>query len=537
MNDNNQSIIITGASGFIGHYLLEDLKNDYRIFAIARRSQYESNIAADTNVAWLRTDISDYDNTAKTFREISTAGGADFLIHLAAYYDFTGKNNPQYKTTNIQGTKNVLEIARTLNLKMFIFASSVIASSFPKKGQEINENSIPDGQHYYARSKSAGEEMISKVADTLPCCIVRFGAVYSDWCEYPPLYVFLNTWLGKSLRKYFLAGKGQSAVPYIHIRDIISFFRQLLINYKRVKSGQVMIASTSKSTSHKKLYTLANRYFYGIHKKSIQIPKILCWFSLHMLNILGYITQNHPFERPWMARYIDLQLNVDNKQTRSLLKWDPLERHIIDNRMAYLVERLKSEPHTWKIHNEALLEKFAVRPDLNFYTLLVADEDKITSEVIKQILISAVHEKHHQILRTDKTDLLWFIKLMYRLLLTSIHNSKKLLIHNYFELLSFNRFEAGFSSSDIIFILNKFKETVISYLSNNDQVKFYTQEIYDLISMPLEFAVDEIDYQYQNFLKRDQELPLKIHKITPEELKSARSQLEETIWSCLVHRI
>jgi nucleoside-diphosphate-sugar epimerase len=536
MEDNNQTIIITGASGFIGRHLVEDLKNDYRIFGIARRSQQESNIAINPNIAWIRTDISDYENTSKAFREISTAGGADFLIHLAAYYDFSGKNNPQYITTNVEGTKNILELSKNLNLKLFIFASSVAACSFPKKGEVIDENSPPDADHYYALSKREGERMMREISNVIPSCIIRFAAVYSDWCEYPPLYMFLNTWLGKSLRRNFLAGRGNSAVPYIHIRDIVAFFRRLLASYNKLKPAEVVIASPTGFTTHKTLYTLANRYFYGKTKKSINMPRIICGLGLQSMNIWGYITRIPPFERPWMYHYIDLQLNVENKKTCSLLNWTPLQRHFIENRMAYLVERLKSEPYTWHARNEAALQRYTIRPELHIYTVLATDEDTIVSEAMKQILTSAGHGQHRQILRTDKSDLFWFIKLIYRLLLTSIHNSNKLLIHNYFELLSINRFEAGFTSDDIIFILNQLNDIIIKYLIQLERIKSFKQELYDLISMPLEFAIDEIDYQYEIYLKGGFDKSIQVEPLIAKELKDARSQLEETIWNCLVHR-
>jgi hypothetical protein len=54
--------------------------------------------------------------------------------------------------------------------------------------------------------------------------------------------------------------------------------------------------------------------------------------------------------------------------------------------------------------------------------------------------------------------------------------------------------------------------------------------------MPLEFAIDEIDYQYQNYLKGGFDKSIQVEPLIAKELKDARSQLEETIWNCLVHR-
>jgi len=219
------AIIVTGASGFVGRHLLEELKNDYRIFAIARRSQRECGAPIHPNIAWMQVDIGDREGLERTFREIRTAGGAKFLFHFAAYYDFEGSKRQEYERTNVEGTRNVLEFVKDLGLSRLFFSSSVAACAFPEKGSALTESSPADGDHVYAWSKRLGEEMVAQFSEISPTCIVRFGAIYSDWCEYPPLYMFLNTWLGKSWKARILAGKGESAIPYIHIRDIVRFLR------------------------------------------------------------------------------------------------------------------------------------------------------------------------------------------------------------------------------------------------------------------------------------------------------------------------
>ena len=106
------TIILTGASGLIGRTLLDEWKNDYRIFAVARRTQQECEAPVHPNIAWMRADISDQTRISEVFREIATAGGADFVFHLAAFYDFSGERHPEYYTTNVVGTRNVLELSQ-----------------------------------------------------------------------------------------------------------------------------------------------------------------------------------------------------------------------------------------------------------------------------------------------------------------------------------------------------------------------------------------------------------------------------------------
>ena len=63
---------------------------------------------------------------------IQRKGGADFILHLAAFYDFDYTDNTAYQRTNIDGTKNVIELAKLLKVNRFIFASSLAACNFPR---------------------------------------------------------------------------------------------------------------------------------------------------------------------------------------------------------------------------------------------------------------------------------------------------------------------------------------------------------------------------------------------------------------------
>ena len=372
-------IIITGASGFIGRHLLDDLAKDHRIFAIARRSPQECKAPVLPNIAWIRADVGDWESISRAFREIATAGGADILIHLAAYYDFTGEENPEYKRTNLDGTRNVLTLSKTLGLKLFVYGSSVAACSYPPANEMVTEQSPADGPHIYSRTKRDGEKMVLEELPTLPACIVRFGAVFSDWCEYPPLYALFQTWLGPSWRSRFMAGKGISALPYIHIRDIVGFFRKLLHRIDRVNNGQVLLASTNNATDHRTIFESATGSFYGKARRPLLVPRVLTGIGLYLMNLFS-----KPFERPWMWRYIDRQLLVNPQATFALLDWVPAARLRIENRLPFLVERFKSEPFAWQSRNLAILKKTTLRPSFCIYNALAEREEQIIDQVLQQ---------------------------------------------------------------------------------------------------------------------------------------------------------
>lgn len=88
MSNTLPTIIVTGASGIVGRNFLEFIKDDFLIYAIARRSQYEVKIPEHPNIKWIHLDISNESSVESVMYNIKKKGGADFVLHLAGYYDF-----------------------------------------------------------------------------------------------------------------------------------------------------------------------------------------------------------------------------------------------------------------------------------------------------------------------------------------------------------------------------------------------------------------------------------------------------------------
>jgi nucleoside-diphosphate-sugar epimerase len=201
-------LVVTGASGFVGRHLLAALEEDFRIYGIARRSQARSGAPRHPNISWYQVDIGDRPGLTTVFDQIAADGGADTVIHLAAHYDFTGEEHPEYMRTNVEGLRNVLDLSKEHRVRHLIFSSSVAASRFPGPGRALDEDSLADGDHIYARTKRIGEAMLAEYGDAFRSTIVRFAAMFSDWCEYPPLFMFLLTWLSPAWNRGILGGRG-----------------------------------------------------------------------------------------------------------------------------------------------------------------------------------------------------------------------------------------------------------------------------------------------------------------------------------------
>src|SRR5271166_1497603 len=340
-------IIITGASGFVGRHLLEFFKDKFRIYGLARRSQVRSKAPVHSNIKWFQAAIADRKSIEAVFEQIAAEGGAEIVIHLAAYYDFSGDQHPEYYRTNVQGLRNILDLCGLVGTRHFIFSSSLAASAFPPPGAALTETSLADGNHIYARTKKIGEDMLAEYRDVFSSVIVRFAALFSDWCEYPPLYMFLDTWLSNRWNHRVLGGMGQSAIPYLHVHEVSRFLSCLIDKLPILPPGQVVIASPDGAVSHLALFRVTTREYLGHRVKPLFMPKLLCGPGIRVQNLLGRVLGERPFERTWMAEYIDQQMTVNAAWSRATLGWEPRPRLEILRRMPFLIENRKMNPLEW----------------------------------------------------------------------------------------------------------------------------------------------------------------------------------------------
>ena len=251
------------------------------------------------------------------------------------------------------------------------------ACEFPRREGPITEATPPDGRHIYAWSKREGERLVRGQRGAIPTCIVRFGAVYSDWCEYPPLYVFLNTWLGGSWRARILAGRGRSAIPYIHIRDVVTFFRRLLLRHERLGPGEILIASTTGCTSHRTLFELRDPFVHRVGQAAGSVSRPLCGLGMLLMSALGRIRRADA-----VRAALDVPLHRPEDGGGQLaephaprLVAEP--RYQMERRLPFLIERFKSEPVEWHARNAAVMRKDIARPDLAILKALVTEENQI----------------------------------------------------------------------------------------------------------------------------------------------------------------
>jgi dihydroflavonol-4-reductase len=148
-------VFITGATGFVGHHVakaLADQGADLRI--LVRKSSNLSNlegIVGDTVVG----DLSKPDSYAPALEK------CDAVMHVAADYRLWIRNPDAMYRANVDGTRDLLKLAREARVRRVVYTSSVATMSFRKDGIVVNEDTpvtLDDMVGHYKRSKFLAEQ-------------------------------------------------------------------------------------------------------------------------------------------------------------------------------------------------------------------------------------------------------------------------------------------------------------------------------------------------------------------------------------------
>jgi nucleoside-diphosphate-sugar epimerase len=493
----SRAVILTGASGFIGRALLERLREKYHVYALARRSQDQAGITPHRNIDWISVDIVDAARLQQVFERIRSEGPVDFVLHLAGYYSFENAEEPEYELTNVQGTRNVLECSRCLDLARFVFASSLVVSKFPPPGGCVTEETPPDADFPYARSKRKGEKLMDEYSEHFPCSVVRLAATFSDWCEYGPFYMLLMNWLGKRWNSRIIAGRGETAQPFIHIEYVVQFLLSLLDSSSALPRFGTYTVSSDEIYSHRELFEVATRLKYGESTQPILVPRPLATIGLVARDIFGRLIRRRPFERLWMMKYVDRQIRADTSFTKEQIPVAFKPRLSLRRRFPYMLENMLGNPSEWRRRNIATLEHKSAPPNMVIAEIMRRRKKEFLKDILQALLAPARHLQlpHYQAL--GRETLHRDVEIIFDLLVSCVQHRDRIPLLSFAHQLAKMRQQQGFPCEEVQTGLMLACETLLHRLRAAVDTRAPDQVLVDSLRLTMEMVVDEIEATFE----------------------------------------
>ena len=208
-------ILITGASGFIGSFIVEEaLKRGFETWAAVRKSSSKEYLQ-DERIHFIELNL----NSKEKLMEQLRGKDFDYVVHAAGVTKCLNKQD--FRRINTEGTRNLCEaiMALQMPLKRFVYLSSLsifgaIHEELPY--QEICESDTPQPNTEYGRSKLEAEKYLDSIASRIPFIILRPTGVYGP--REKDYFIMAKSIKGHS---DFAVGYKRQDITFVYVEDVV----------------------------------------------------------------------------------------------------------------------------------------------------------------------------------------------------------------------------------------------------------------------------------------------------------------------------
>ena len=258
--------IVTGGAGFIGSHLVDSLlKENFEVtvldnFSTGRLENLEHVLE---QIELVECDLGVQGDWIQNFTN------ADWVIHLASLADIVPsiQQPEEYYRSNVDGTFNVLQAAKTAGVKRFVYAASSSCYGIPDN-YPTPEHADIRPQYPYALTKRMGEEMVLHWAQvySFPAISLRFFNVYGPRSRTSGTYgAVIGVFLAQKLagKPFTVVGDGKQTRDFTFVTDIV---QAMIIAAKSNRSGQIYNVGSGTNVS-------VNRLVELLGGEKVYIPK------------------------------------------------------------------------------------------------------------------------------------------------------------------------------------------------------------------------------------------------------------------------
>ncbi|MEX2496739.1 MAG: NAD-dependent epimerase/dehydratase family protein [Woeseia sp.] len=345
MRAEKDIVIVTGSSGYIGSAVVKALAGGYRVLGLDRAKMPHPPQDAES----VCLDLTDIDSVRSAFEQVKAAHGTRIasVIHLAAYFDLTGKPSPAYEAVTLGGTNKLLECLAEFKVEQFIFISTMLVHAAARPGERIDESTPIDPKLPYRASKARTEKMLREKARDFPVVILRPAGVYDEECHSAFLASQIAGIYEQRLIAHFYPGDLATGQSYLHLSDLTEAIRGTVENRFALPDNSAMLLGEEDVMGYAELQRELGRLIHGEPWKTLHVPGKLAhagtWIQVVIL-------QEDQFQKPWMVDIANDHYAIDIGRARELIGWSP--SHSLRGCLPAIAERLKRDPFAWYRENK-----------------------------------------------------------------------------------------------------------------------------------------------------------------------------------------
>ncbi|QBR83402.1 NAD-dependent epimerase/dehydratase family protein [Legionella israelensis] len=336
-------VLITGSSGNIGSAITQALKNDYDVVGFdmeGTKCDFTFDITSTASI----------ELALKRFKE-SYGNKIATVIHLAAYFDFSGEESPLYEAVNVEGTKNLLQKLQNFEVEQFIYTSTMLVHQPCQPGEMINEDSSLNPKWIYPQSKLKTEKIIKKHHGDIPYLILRLAGLYNESSCVPTLSHQIARIYERRVKSHLYAGDLRAGQSFIHQDDLVDLFKKAVDKRQELPEEDIILAGESQAVSYQNLQEQITQLIHQEKAEIITVPSSIAkagaWIEEKSEPIVpdDFDQGEKPFIRPFMIDMASDHYSLDISKAKKQLDWEPKNR--IENTLPKIIQFLKKDPEQW----------------------------------------------------------------------------------------------------------------------------------------------------------------------------------------------
>lgn len=341
-------VLVTGSSGYLGYAIAKCLGEQYLVVGFDRRAPSRPPPSADC----LYVDLTSQPSVRRGLAALRDLHGDVIasVVHLAAYYDFTGAPSPLYEKVTVRGTATLLRLLREsgFRVEQFVFASTMLVHAPTMPGRRIDENALIAPTWPYPQSKVRTERVIHDDRGDIPAVILRIAGVYDDLGHSAPLPRQIQRIFERDPTAYVFPGDLSHGQAMVHRDDVVDLYERLVARRADLPPELVLQIGEPETIPYGEMQTMLGRLIHGEDWKTARISKRLAKIGAWLQDRLPLGPA--PFVKPWMIDRADDHYELDITRARTLIGWEPRRR--LRETLPTIVAALKADPWAWYRENE-----------------------------------------------------------------------------------------------------------------------------------------------------------------------------------------
>ena len=231
-------ILITGASGFIGSFIVEEaLRQGMETWAAVRSSSSRAYLN-DQRINFIELHRSDEQRLTEQLKDHQF----DYVVHAAGVTKCINKDD--FRRVNTEGTRHLVAALRALRMPIerFVFLSSLSVMGAKREQQpytEIREDDTPQPNTAYGKSKLEAEETLkARSEEQFPYVILRPTGVYGP--REKDYFIMAKSIKGHS---DFAVGYKPQDITFVYVKDVV---QAVFLALDHGKTGRAYFLSDGK---------------------------------------------------------------------------------------------------------------------------------------------------------------------------------------------------------------------------------------------------------------------------------------------------